>query len=469
MASIRERNNKFVVIYKYKDDDGQTHQKWETYDTKKEAQNRKKEIEYKIATHDFIIPQCKLLRELLDEYIELYGKEKWALSTYEGNVGLINNYIRPIIGETKLEDINTRYIEKYYYTLLETPAVGRNNRRKTKDKFVTSSTVRDVHKLLRSCFKQAVKWELMEKNPCEYANVPKYKAKKREIWTAETLMYALEVSDDEVLNMALNLSFAGSLRIGELLGLTWDCVDISEEAIENARCYIQINKEVQRVRKDSLEALDKKDVILLFPEEKKNGTTIRILKTPKTESSVRKIFIPKSVAQELIKWKARQDEIKEILGCDYQDYNIVMATTSGLPYSDSNIRDKMRQLIEDYDLPPVVFHSLRHTSVTYKLKLNGGDIKAVQGDSGHSQINMVTDVYSHIIDEDRRKNAELFENAFYKKENLNPSIHGGSEDQPIQGMIKVPEGVDAEALVKVLGNPEMAALLSSLAKTMKTK
>ena len=38
-------------------------------------------------------------------------------------------------------------------------------------------------------------------------------------------------------------------------------------------------------------------------------------------------------------------------------------------------------------------------SVTYKLKLNKGDIKAVQGDSGHSQTDMVTDVYSHIIDE----------------------------------------------------------------------
>lgn len=42
--------------------------------------------------------------------------------------------------------------------------------------------------------------------------------------------------------------------------------------------------------------------------------------------------------------------------------------------------------------------------MTYKLKLNGGDIKAVQGDSGHSQVDMVTDVYSHIIDEDRRRN-----------------------------------------------------------------
>jgi len=44
----------------------------------------------------------------------------------------------------------------------------------------------------------------------------------------------------------------------------------------------------------------------------------------------------------------------------------------------------MKDLIADNDLPPVVFHSLRHSSITYKLKLNGGDIKAVQGDSGHS-------------------------------------------------------------------------------------
>ena len=34
------------------------------------------------------------------------------------------------------------------------------------------------------------------------------------------------------------------------------------------------------------------------------------------------------------------------------------------------------------DSPKVVFHSFRHSSITYKLKLNGGDIKAVQGDSG---------------------------------------------------------------------------------------
>lgn len=77
---------------------------------------------------------------------------------------------------------------------------------------------------------------------------------------------------------------------------------------------------------------------------------------------------------------------------------------------------------------------------------------------------MVTEVYGHIIDEDRRKNAERMENAFYNKENLNLQMKGSEE---IGNTIAVPEGVDAELLMKVLGNPEMAALLTSLAKTMK--
>ena len=64
----------------------------------------------------------------------------------------------------------------------------------------------------------------------------------------------------------------------------------------------------------------------------------------------------------------------------------------------------MNKLIENNDLPGVVFHSLRHSSITYKLKLNGGDMKSVQGDSGHAQVKMAADVYSHIIDEDRRLN-----------------------------------------------------------------
>ena len=175
------------------------------------------------------------------------------------------------------------------------------------------------------------------------------------------------------------------------------------------------------------------------------------------------------MAQCLIDIKKEQDEVKEALGSEYTDYNLIMATTFGMPINGSYIRDQMQKVIDKEGLPDVVFHSLRHTSVTYKLKLSGGDIKAVQGDSGHAQADMVTEVYGHILDEDRKKNAQLMENAFYNKENLNPDIHGASgiQNNNNNNMISVPEGVDADMLMKVLGNPEMAALLTSLAKSMK--
>lgn len=176
MASIRERNGKFNVIYSYTNEKGERKQKWETYETKAEAKRRKKEIEYKKEMGSFVVRKCKTLDELITEYVALYGKENWALSTYEGNVSLINNYILPIIGDTKLSEINTRFIERYYQSLLKRRAVINPLNKTSRNEFVSSSTVRDINKLLRNCFEQAVKWELMEKNPCTHATVPKHKS-----------------------------------------------------------------------------------------------------------------------------------------------------------------------------------------------------------------------------------------------------------------------------------------------------
>ena len=93
-------------------------------------------------------------------------------------------------------------------------------------------------------------------------------------------------------------------------------------------------------------------------------------------------------------WK---DFTKEALGSEYQDYNLVICGVTGFPVEPSTISEEFKKLIRENDLPEVVFHSLRHSSITYKLKLNGGDIKAVQGDSGHAQASMVTEQYSHVL------------------------------------------------------------------------
>lgn len=337
-----------------------------------------------------------------------------------------------------------------------------------RNEYLSPRTVKEIHKILRNAFNQAVKWEMISRNPVLNATLPKCETKPREIWTADTLFHALELCDDDNLALALNLAFSCSLRMGEMLALTWDCIDISAESISHDCASIFVNKELQRVQKQSLEMLDGKGVIKVFPSILVSKHTALVLKEPKTKTSIRKVFLPKTVAEMLLKRQAEQNELKELFGDEYTDYGLVFCSPMGTPIEGQVINRALNKLIEDNGLPKVVFHSLRHSSITYKLKLNGGDMKSVQGDSGHAQLKMVADVYSHIIDEDRRLNAKRFEDAFYsghKTEDELDGLHARSIEQAAAPQPAEPE-TDQQLLLKLLNNPEMAALLKTLAKSL---
>lgn len=231
-----------------------------------------------------------------------------------------------------------------------------------------------------------------------------------------------------------------------------------------------------------------KDIIRVFPRTLSNTNTSLVLKTPKTKTSVRKIFLPSTVAQMLLERKKQIDEMKELFGDEYLDYDLVFCHSSGRPMEGQVINRALKKLIQDNDLPDVVFHSFRHASITYKLKWNGGDMKSVQGDSGHARMDMVADVYSHIIDEDRRYNAQKFEEQFYNAKGLKNAEEGKTAPMPkfetsvelLDPMAEVQKGSEVEEekpaensadknaalLAKLLSNPDTAALLKALAKTI---
>ena len=304
----------------------------------------------------------------------------------------------------------------------------------------------------------------MIRNPAQYATVPKSTKKQRDIWTAETLMKAVELCDDPKLKLAINLAFACSLRIGELLGLTWSCIDISKESIKNGTAYVYVNKELQRVDRAALRQLEEKDVIFQFPVLSEKNRTQLVLKKPKTATSVRKVFLPRTVAEMLVDWKKDQDELREALGPEYVDYDLVFTGYYGMPTEASSITASFQKLIKENNLPKVVFHSLRHSSITDKLKLNGGDIKAVQGDSGHAQAKMVTDQYSHILDDDRKRNAQLFENAFYQKKEIIQLVEdSGATESGNQASVSAD---DRRLLEKLMSDESTAALLMALVKKL---
>ncbi|MBR0342607.1 MAG: tyrosine-type recombinase/integrase [Oscillospiraceae bacterium] len=141
---------------------------------------------------------------------------------------------------------------------------------------------------------------------------------------------------------------------------------------------------------------------------------------------------------------------RDYLGDEYNDYNLVICYGNGTPMESDKIRDSFNKLIKENNLKPVVFHSLRHSSTTYKLKLSGGDIKAVQGDTGHSEAAMITERYAHILDDDRRINAEKFEEMFYQQKEDEPS---GAKTAELLSVMK-----------KLEESPELLGLLKSLMK-----
>ena len=413
MASIIKRKSKYSVIYSYDDEQGEKRQKWETWGTLAEAKKRKAEIEFKQSTNTFVRPSIKTVSDLMYDFVELYGVTKWALSTFDAKKGLIDNYINPYIGEVKISALTPRMVDEYYQKLLKVKCVSRNSGKETGE-CVSARNVKEIHKILNCAYNQAVRWECADHNPIAKATLPKVEANTRDIWTADDLFHALDVCQDERLSLAINLAFSCSLRLGELMALTWDCVVIDEESIASNDASINVNKELQRVSKNSLQKLNDRDVIKVFPAVLTSNNTALVLKMPKTRTSVRKIWLPTTVARMLVEWKKRQEENKEFLGEEYTDYDLVLSLDNGRPLEGQVISRSFKELIRKNNLPDVVFHSLRHTSTTYKLKLNGGDMKAVQGDTGHAQLKMVSDVYSHILDEDRRLNADKFEKVFYQ-------------------------------------------------------
>ena len=353
--------------------------------------------------------------ELLDEYVSTYGVTHWGDSYYSMTVHRIEDYIKPAIGHLLVKDLTPKRLDRLYADMLNTQAVVLPGHR-DKTKTISYSVIEKCHSTLRSALNQAVRWGYIPTNPAMAAEVPKAPVKRRDVWSPSVAQQALAVCEDPLLKAAMLLSIGCSLRLGEILGLQWKHVHFTEESLQENSSVLEVRQELKRCDKVALKALEAKkrsNVYFKFPETKEGCKTCLVLKVPKTESSIRDVYIPRSVAKALQELKQEQEKRKERLHGLYQDFDMVIAQPDGRPTEERLLAKDFKKMIQENDLPLVVFHSLRHLSTSLKLQYSEGDIKAVQGDTGHSQASMVTQVYSHTFDENRRRVADRMENSFF--------------------------------------------------------
>ena len=72
MAYITKRGNSYSVRYTYEDEHGKSCDKWESFPTKEEATNRKKQIEHELAAGTFLIPSSVTVAEFLMDWLPFF-------------------------------------------------------------------------------------------------------------------------------------------------------------------------------------------------------------------------------------------------------------------------------------------------------------------------------------------------------------------------------------------------------------
>ena len=338
MASIVQRNKSFSVVYTIYDGDKKK-QKWETYHSYEAALRRKEQLDL-IQQHENERAQYRegALAPFLEEYVELYGRIHWACSTYTSNEGLIRNYIVPFMGSMRLTEFSPKVIAALYGKLQSDPKI-------------TPSVLTNIHKLLHSAFEQAVLWEYVPRNPFQKASVPKAFPTEIPMLTTDEIKILIQNCDNHMLSIAIHLAFAGSLRKGEILALTWDDVDFQKGTVS-------ISKTLKRVRRDAVDALNGKDILYQFPSVFDEGRTVTVLKRPKTKSSIRTVYLPDYVLDALQEWKETLKPVKR------NRPDLILRYSNGRPLSEETLPRLLEKQLLQLGLPVVSFHSLRHSSIS---------------------------------------------------------------------------------------------------------
>jgi len=415
-----KRGDSYSVRYKYKDHSGKPCEGWESFKTRKEAQERKITVEKELLDGTFLVPDTMTVEEMLYKWIPIQStKHKWSPKTYTQSVAMVQNLIVPYIGKRKVQELRTYDIEKFYATLAKTPCgqyvhgVKQDLSKKQKKRLLSSTSIHEVHTLLKTAFSYAVEWDLIHKIPLP-RDAPKVNIEERTIWDEKTMLAALQTIENPALHLAVHMSMILSLREGEILGLQPS--DLNFDAADG-RGTISVSKTMQRANKDALEKLDPNQVYHTFPDRREGSTTSLILKSTKTASSCRTIFMTSALKEELKKWlkQLAADERKD--PTRYHDSGMLFRLPDGLPIAPELLTKWYRLWRAEHpEFEQIVFHGLRHSSATYQLMISGGDVKAVQGTTGHATADMLVNTYAHTQDKPRLELTEKIEANFYSQD-----------------------------------------------------
>ncbi|MGI9047856.1 MAG: site-specific integrase [Rubrobacteraceae bacterium] len=295
----------------------------------------------------------RTLAAFLDGWLEGPVKGSVKATTYESYERLIRCHIKPEIGRHKLKTLTPDHVQALYQRKL--------------DEGLAPGTVRLIHSVLSRALDQAVKWGIVPQNVCKATIPPKADSEEIKPLDVEQARKILKVAGGDRLEALYMLAVTAGLRIGELLALRWQDVDLEASG---ATLYVRRTKSTA-----------------------KGGP---VFTTPKNGKG-RSIKLTRQAVEALKAHRATQNVERLKAGSLWQDHGLVFCTHGGKPLDSHNVaRTSFKPLLKRAVLPDIRFHDLRHTCATLLLS-RGHHPKLVQELLGHASVALTLDRYSHVL------------------------------------------------------------------------
>jgi len=289
-------------------------------------------------------------------------------STSQSYEMIIRRHIKPFLGDIAFANLSSDDIKEFYRFLYDN---GKLNGKGG----LSSKTVENIHLVISSCINYALKKGELIRNPLLTVKLKREGKKEVEVFTREEQKKIINECPNHYYGMAIKFDFYTGLRAGELLGLTWDCVNFEKNTV-------RINKQVQRNKN--------------FDKRADNRTILGFVYNTKTETSTRTIKILRPLMKELQEYKIRQTALKKRIGKDYYNYNLVFPREDGYFTDAGTFLDIFTRLQKKLEIPPRNVHAIRHTFATRMLE-RGVQPIVVSRLLGHASIKITHDIYGHVI------------------------------------------------------------------------
>ena len=339
--------------------DGRRRQKWHTVrGTKRDAQRELTRLLHELDTGAYVEPARMTVGDYLEKWLDDYAKSNVAGKTFERYADIVRGHIKPALGHILLPKLHPLHIQDFYSVAL---TEGRRDGRGG----LSAQTVLHCHRILRGALNQAVRWQLLIRNPADAVEPPRPVRREMTALDETRTIDLLNAAQRSRLYRPIFIAVTTGLRRGELLALRWGALDLPRETMSICETL----------------------------EQTREGLTF---KQPKTARSRRTVDLPGIVVDELQRHRSEQAQHKMMLGPAYQDNDLVFLGQDGHPWPPDTFTTAFVSFVRRAGFTGLRFHDLRHTHASQLLK-EGVHPKVVSERLGHSTVAFTLDTYSHVL------------------------------------------------------------------------